>query len=280
MYKLEIKVHTGLDRAKPCIRLWYLAKASSDTGIAKLSLAECAETLDCSQRTIQHYLTEGKRWNYFRDWKREGDKITIYYSSIVTICREHSFQLGYSAFITTDLLPELKQVLAEITAQGLQASSRFAARKEQEELRKQNQNHTSNKLLKPEDYFIDPASDLSPGVQGYYGSKVILLDSSVVHYGASIDGIANNIGRHPQTIKNRLKNAEKIRTAYHSTMNIYEYQILKEEWSEEVALYFTYKNKVYKFHTNIYKPQYQLRTCKRLKSKINDTRDSAITSQV
>lgn len=261
-YELEIKVHSGLDTAKPAIKLWYLAKAASDTGIASLSLSKSASTLAVSERTILHYLTEGKRFGYFRDWKRDGDSIIIYYSSIVTICNRHGYKLGYSAYIETTILPELKQVVAEIVAQALQAASRHAARRAQQRLNRKNIN-----LPRPEDYF-QPPSKLSSGVLGYYGKDILLLSQSVVPYGASVNGIANNIGRHPQTIKNRLRGSMKVRLAHRNFLNRSELAILEEEWDEAAGKYFPYQGHIYKLHTNVYMPRYDLKSCKVLKGRI------------
>jgi hypothetical protein len=266
MYSLEIKVHSGLDRAKPALKLWYLAKAMSNTGIAHLSMQETCETLKVKERTIQHYLHQGKRFGYFRDWKRDGDKITVYYSSLISICLAYGFSIGYSAYTSTDKLPELKHVLTEISAQALQAASYHAARREQERLGNPKAN-----LPLPEQYFPESPSLLSKGVLGFYGS-VMLMGQSVVPYGASQVGIGKIIERHPQTIKRRLKSSLKQRIAYFDRMHLAELDLLRESWDAERGKFFPYQGLVYKLHTYIYAPQYHLCTCKAMKKKLQRAR--------
>lgn len=266
MYSFEIKVHTGLEKAKPALRLWYLAKAMSNTGIATLSLKEAAETLKVKERTIKHYLHQGKQFGYFRDWKREDDAITIYYSSLVSICVAHGFSIGYSAFISTDQLHSLKQILTEIAAQALQVASYHAARREQERL-----GHTDANLPLPEHYFPDSPSLLSKGVLGFYGN-VLLVDQSVVPIGGSQAGIAELIDRHPQTVKRRLKPTLKRRIAHFNRMNLAELQLYREEWHPDQGKFFPYQGRVYKLHTYIYPSLYHLCSCRALKKSLQRAR--------
>ncbi len=266
MYSLEIKVHSGLDRAKPALKLWYLAKAMSNTGIANLSMQETCETLKVKERTIQHYLHQGKMFGYFRDWKRDGDSITVYYSSLISICVAHGFSIGYSAFISTDQLPKLKQALTEISAQALQTASYYAARREQERLDK-----PSDAVPLPEHYFPESPSLLSKGVLGFYGS-VMLVDQSTIPIGGSQVGIGKIIERHPQTIKRRLKFTPKQRIAHFNRMNLAELDLCRESWDAQVGKFFPYQGRVYKLHTYIYAPQYHLCTCKAMKKTLQRAR--------
>lgn len=269
MYSFEIKVHTGLERAKPALKLWYLAKAMSNTGIAHLSLKESAETLKVKKRTIKHYLHQGKQFGYFRDWKRDGDEITIYYCSLVSICLAHRFSIGYSAFISTDQLPSLKQILTEITAQALQTASYHAARREQERL-----GNTNANLPLPEHYFPESPSLLSKGVLGFYGN-VLLVDQSVVPIGGSQKGIGQLIERHPQTIKRRLKSTMKRRIAHSNRMNLTELRIYQEEWNADAGKFFPYQGRVYKLHTYIYPSVYHLCSCRALKKSLQRAQTAA-----
>lgn len=267
-YDLEIRVHSGLDKAKPCIKLWYLAKAISCSGTSLVSISRACITLGVSHRTLQHYLTDGKRLGYFRDWRRvDKDTVIIYYSSLISICSKYGYSLGYSAFISVNLLPSLKQVTAEITAQAIQAASRKAARKGQKNLGKKKIN-----LPRPEHYFVSSPSELPTGVLETY-KGLILTSQSIVPYGASVNGISRKLDRHPQTIKRRLKNTEKVRMAHRNYLNKYEMALHREEWSSDLGKFFTYKGSVYKLHTNLYNPLYQLSSCKQLKRRLSACRE-------
>lgn len=288
-----VRLHSIIaDRVGSISKLWYVCRALSDNGKATFSISDISNTLEVSERTVRKWLYQGKKGGLFRAYIREKDRVTVYLQSLLHVCINYGISnWGSTAEILVSDLKTLKLQATEITAQALQASSINAAK---QKYINSGYKNFFKKLKSPEKIFAmvdsyiesktdinldNTPSELCTGVNGFIqitkklGSVITMLtDYSFLKYGCSQSGIAAKLGRHPSTIKNRLRKSsiKKVRLAITSKDNFIDRELMREEYSTDLGKFFIKDGLLYKLHTYIYEPLHTLTSMRRRRSELNN----------
>lgn len=290
--ELEVRLHAGVAESVGAIsRLWYVCRALSNDGKAQLSISAVSAALLTSEKTVRSWLYKGMKAKLFRSYQRNGDAVTIYFSSLATVCLEYGLKSwGATATVLVSHLKDFKVAGTEMTAQALQNSSIYAAKAAYE---KRGFKGFYKKLKSPEtlhalkDEYLESAttnpmkpSALCTGINGFMeldrkqGKIVtVMTDSSFIAYGTAQTTIAAKLGRHPNTVKNRLRKGDlgKVRLATSSgyTLNALEKEFMHESDENRVDKhrFFTRAGIEYKLCTYIYEPIYSLVSMKRQRAR-------------
>lgn len=128
--KMPVRVHTGLMRY-PWARLWYFCRAVDrpGRGVVHLLWPELKFLLNCADSTLWQWLREGRKQGAFRAYQRRGHNLVIWLGGKKSLCEElQKSDWGVTAEKTLgEILAGLRVLATELTAQDLQAKSKYAA---------------------------------------------------------------------------------------------------------------------------------------------------------
>lgn len=278
---LEVRIHSTLtENYTAPIKLWYLCRALSNSGKATFNIDKVCNTFSVTHHTVRNWMREGIKLNIFkRILKVAKGEFKVYYTSLIKLCVAKKLDtFGAVGNATLNEVKTIKVSSAEITAQSVQASSRYLAKKENLNI------HSSQRVTLPEELFDtegNPSSELCVGALGYNSDhNTLFVNQSFKPYGASQFTIGNKLGRHIKTIERRLKKTSKIRIARFDRINSIELQIAQQDWSCDIGRYLKVNSlqicpnenalgKTFKLLTNIYYPAYLLTSMKCRRRELN-----------
>lgn len=179
----------------------YVRALAGGSGRAEFSLDDASAIFRRSVKTIQRWLTDGKRYGFFRDYRTTQGRVTVYHASLFRICQKLGLpSWGVVAEIPISDLGNAKLIATEVTTQQLQQGSRYLAQTEAK------RNGFSSKLREPEKLLT--SSETAPGALVQHISKTrIFVGERFIPYGVSQQKIAQNLGRHERTVRRRLSDS-------------------------------------------------------------------------
>lgn len=307
-HNLEVRIHSELADLGIChssaIQLWYLARAIDQLGSGKatISIQGAADTLEKSRLTIKRYLDKALDLGFFRaieeHWNRNKlEAVTVYYESLHNVGLRHKLdRLGTFAEVLASDLKHLKIWATQLTAQALQASSRWAAKLNLTEQQKQ-------LLIEPEEVISPSSSSSSQGASEgkesqkpkpikkkdkafkvvHRGSRFTFVGESFISYGVSQEHIAKTTGRHKSTIQRRLDNRTRVKRGVNplprkqlakaivdgGTTFVAISQFAGEFDSVALDHVFVCSGGVWQYGCNIYAKQFHIRSGKACKYRYN-----------
>lgn len=266
MLNLEVKVHSLiLEHGGAGVKLLYLCRALdvNGSGKATMNIAEVAENLKVSKRTLYRWV---KNYKLFRFVIHHGNIWTIYYRSLSSIAL--SLQLpswgACSYILISDLVERFshKLVATEIIANSLQKTARC-------KVRRTKGRNAPPLLPSPADLF-DSTSPLPRGVNRRGDELYVNLDDNTI-YGGSQSTIGTILHKSRRTINKRLRNTQKLQVYVTSAEMYYLWQYAQfqdsENWTNTAAPYFQQDGKVYKSYICLYEPNYDLTSMRFAKGK-------------
>ncbi|NEZ59473.1 helix-turn-helix domain-containing protein [Adonisia turfae] len=277
-----VRIYTRLlDHGHECARLWTLLRAldTQGSGWVLFDYATIASLMNVSVRTVQRWVRQGLERGWFRGRRWMGDQVELYLSGIKAV--KHTLGvdgLGAIADVSVDHLgrSEAKALCTALEAQYRQRQAYWAARKEKK-------GQAKKLVLKPWEM---ATSDKLPGE-----NSLVVVSNGFQIPGCSIAGLAKATDWSQSTIKRRLSNRwrlertvepiQKRRVA--TELDDPELLFLLKESScsflvTENALGHTRvlkvltdsgRSKVLSLGCNVYAQEYELRSCRSLRRRVN-----------
>ena len=277
-----------MDVQAECKRLWaylrWLDKAGSGCAVIQVSIA--AKFLQCSKQTIYRMLALGltptptvpRKGDNRPDvpvaplvWFRSrvscgGGVIRVWYSSAVRVCEGLGlYSPGAISDATIDALsrPGAKFVATELTAIHRQRQAHHAARTAK-----------ANKHVKVLEPWLQSASEISTGVHGVVVKKGTLVPA------ISLKGVAKVSNWSVHTIRRRLNNKFRLERGFDPIVKcptftrneqLDRYLRANKEFfkvfAEDGVAYRLINNLAFQIGPNIYKEDYRLLSCRRLRAR-------------
>lgn len=226
----SIKCHTEILKF-PWARLWYLCRLADrqGQGIVNLSWRSLKEVLNCAASTLWHWLWTGKKDKAFRDYKKSGDRLTVYLGAKKQICAANDLDSwGETAYVNFDELTSLtaarSQRAAIATQKAQLASYRATERALDKDERKQ------YKIATIEQLFSKTTSLCRAGVRETnfllkVSDRHFFVSKGFLCYGASQEKVALSLGVSDRTLRRHLEPVERRQIV----QTKYEYSRLYEE---------------------------------------------------
>ena len=233
-----LKCHSNLLRF-PWSRLWYLCRLNDaiGRGIVCLSWHDTKKRLNCGNSTLWYWLKTGNHAGAFRDYCKDGDRLTIYLGSKAKVSRTLNLddwgEVTYLSFEEIETLFKARNVSSELTVQGMQRASYNAVK------RGLNKNERKQYSIPNIDRFFDANNSLcSMGKLGnripqsrathylrHKSDRYFFVSKGFIAYGASQRAIACSIGISDRTLRRQLLGVERRQIAQSKA----EYRPLYEE---------------------------------------------------
>lgn len=179
-------------------------------GIGEFSLKAAAITLNKKTGTILGYLRDAKKSGLIRNYKKTGDWIKVFYTSLEkAIALTGIEELGPIAAVNIDDLANIHILATEVEAQHLQRASLHRQRREEiEQIKSQglDPEKTPTQIIKPIDLHT---CDYPARVLGK-GDRFIYCDSEFRFYGGSQSAIAQSRGISIATVARHLSNSYRL----------------------------------------------------------------------
>ena len=201
----SVRIHAGIAR-QPWARLWYLYRGidKDGSGHLKLPLPIIEILLDCKEKTIYHWLRNGKKAGAFRRYRVRKGVLTIYLGSLFKVSWEkNSWNWGAVGICPLSaVLAHIRPITTGIVTQQQQQKSRYAAdHKLKPDYRKHFGTIHPDSLLKNVGQ-----SSLKPHVGEvpcvlHISEKRIFVSKNFTVFGASQATIGEELGIHPVTVQ-------------------------------------------------------------------------------
>jgi len=185
------------------------AGKSKGQGIGKFTLTAASVILRRTPGHIRKLLCAAKRSGLIRQYKKKGDWITVYYSSLErAIAIAGLDKLGPIAAIKVDDLQNLHIIATEVEAQNLQRSSFHLQRREEIAQIKPGESsslYTPTQLMTPTSRPCDKLARVLGRSQ-----RFIFCESGFKFYGGSQEAIAQSRGLSQATVSRHLSNKYRL----------------------------------------------------------------------
>jgi len=185
------------------------AGKSKGQGIGKFTLTAASVILRRTPGHIRKLLCAAKRSGLIRQYKKNGDWITVFYTSLERAIRIAGLdKLGPVAAINIDDLRNLHIIATEVEAQNLQRSSFHLQRREEIAQIKPGESsslYTPTQLMTPT---LRPCDNLAR-VLGR-SQRFIFCESGFKFYGGSQETIAQSRGLSAETVSRHLSNRYRL----------------------------------------------------------------------
>src|SRR4028119_1508552 len=191
------------------ISRWKNAGKSKGQGIGTFTLTAASVILRRTPGHIRKLLCAAKRSGLIRQYKKKGDWITVFYSSLErAIAPAGLDKLGPVAAINIDDLRNLHIIATEVETQNLQRSSFHLQRREEIAQIKAGESsglYTPTQLMTPT---LRPCDKLAR-VLGR-SQRFIFCESGFKFYGGSQEAIAQSRGLSAETVSRHLSNRYRL----------------------------------------------------------------------
>ncbi len=175
------------------------------SGWATLSVAQAAETLNLSKRTVIDYVRRCRQCGLFRSIQWHGpDHVRVFYSSLPKVAHAYSSSGGCRALVEPKDLKFKKAIVVEAIAKSKQQQSFYKQHKEQQtkQNKKRPQMNTLGQVFgKESSHYAGGTSPILRRTQ-----RFTFVDSSFTVFGTSQRTIGASIDRSERTICRRLSN--------------------------------------------------------------------------
>jgi DNA-binding MarR family transcriptional regulator len=203
------------------MRVWLLARrfdisrwkhqdSSKGCGIGKFSLKAAAIILNLKAPTIRGLLRDAKKCGLIRNYKQQGDRVKVFYSSLEkAIALTDLEKLGPIAAVKIDDLANIHIIATEVEAQHLQRASLHRQRQEEmQQIKAQGRNPGQPTQI------IAPTTLLHPSEQPAQvlarSDRFIYVKPGFRPYGGSQKAIAQLRGISPSTASRHLSNRYRL----------------------------------------------------------------------
>lgn len=276
---MELKVHAHLAikvLEEPTIALWYYCRGldANGSGKAYLTRQTIQTEFGISRSTVWRWLNNKKLFRHYR-YDSQTQTYVVYMQSLVNVCMALKVK-SLGGIGETDTVKDLAAQAALIEAQKLQAQSLWLAKRSGE----------GWSTVQPEDYFDsegNPLFDISASskigrhikfkaVSKFGNRQIMLLKKTIQTYGASQKGVADRLDVSVSTVHKLLDSASKFQPAVQVSWRYFfraRFEAEENLGSPLETGFFIKDGGPLKLLPYRYYPLYVLRSCKRLRHRLN-----------
>jgi transposase len=281
--ELEVRIYAILGTSKRLrigvVNLYHLARAidTGGSGYATLDIPAVAKLFQCSEQTVKRWLVQSNASGALKViWRRER-KVRVKYLALEKLCLKLGLRdLGAIVEILGSDLPNLKVYCIHSQLQANQEQSRYAAK---QSLPK------GMKLIDVDDVLF-PQSRKCRGLEVKQNSsgRCCFVNDAFPLFGAGQNLAAKKLNISDRTVRRYIsaaylkKKGLKPLQKKQIVQTRPEYDVIRHHISEGESYprFFMRDGKAFKAHCNIYERQFDLRSCRRARSRLKNAFDASV----